>query len=1006
MANTRGVFFLSKIVEEKIPLNEWVDLETVWHSPPTPNTGYYAGGEDPSSVVTNVEKVDFTTDTLSASTVAGLTLERLSLGGTGNTKHGYFGGGYFPGFYSTMDKVTYSTDDTVRVPGADLFLQVAGSAASGNQTNGYFGGGYDIGAADNTSSFTKIQYSDDTRIAVPATQLNSARNDLSAMGNQLSGYFIGGRNPSDVSTIDKLDYSVETCTSSPSLQYPASYSISGAVGNPSFGMVAGGRQTIDGTNFIYDTVRKLDYSTDNFSNVPALPVGKFGVASFGNGDFAYFGGGRAVPAITSNFVKIQYSTSTYSPVPNLNLGAARYQGASSGARSNGFSSIKLLQDEETRYTDDVQTGPNAGYFAGGLAPGDVSTMDKVDYSSDTTTVIPGANLTQARYGVAGASSRTSGYFGGGHPGPVTTMDKLTYSSDTTAVIPGSGANLSLARALLTATGNADAGYFGGGGGNPYFSTMDKITYSNDTTGAVPGAALTIPRGFHLGATGNPTAGYFAGGNAGPTYSGVVTTVDKVTYASDTTAAAPSAALSVVKAGLAASGNLTHGYFSGGPSGSNSLTLIEKITFSSDSRELVPGLNLAAPRTYHGATGNATAGYHGSGNPAGPQTSIDKINYSTDTSALIPSAAFTTGRRYITAASARDNGFSQPPVTTPSPGTTPSITPIGFDTGYFGGGSGNSSGTSWLSIMDKITYSTDTTAAAPSGAYMSLERYGAAGTGNQTHGYFGGGNSNGNILTVMDKITYASDTTARLPGAELRKYRYYPAATGNSTQGYFAGGYQPGTPGPVGPVSSVDKVTYSTDTTAILPSSANLSISRYPVSATGNETNGYVGGGYDDPAHYSRVDKITYSTDTTAAAPSAFVSGDGGSSGRYGVAATGNSTHGYFGGGGYTSAGFPEGDSTYMDKLTYSSDTTAAVPGANLTGGRVIQGATGNSTAGYFGGGGPGPLSTMDKVTYSTDTTAVVPGAELTFERSAVAAASSRANALPTISVGSPIPNLI
>ena len=113
-----------------------------------------------------------------------------------------------------------------------------------------------------------------------------------------------------------------------------------------------------------------------------------------------------------------------------------------------------------------------------------------------------------------------------------------------------------------------------------------------------------------------------------------------------------------------------------------------------------------------------------------------------------------------------------------------------------------------------------------------------------------------------------------------------------------------------------------------------------------------------------------------------------------------------GGGGYTSAGFPEGDSTYMDKLTYSSDTTAAVPGANLTGGRVIQGATGNSTAGYFGGGGPGPLSTMDKVTYSTDTTAVVPGAELTFERSAVAAASSRANGLPTISVGSPIPNLI
>ena len=149
MADTRGIFIFEQVVEQKLE-GEWVPVEDVWHSPPTPNTGYYAGGENPSSVVTNVEKVDFSTDTLSASTVVGLTLGRLSLGGTGNTTHGYFGGGFFPGFYSTMEKVTYSTDDTVAVPGADLFLQVAGSAASGNLTNGYFGGGYDNGAGADT----------------------------------------------------------------------------------------------------------------------------------------------------------------------------------------------------------------------------------------------------------------------------------------------------------------------------------------------------------------------------------------------------------------------------------------------------------------------------------------------------------------------------------------------------------------------------------------------------------------------------------------------------------------------------------------------------------------------------------------------------------------------------------------------------------------------------------------------------------------------------------------
>ena len=1003
MANTRGVFFLSKITEEKIPLNEWVGLETVWHSPPTPNTGYYAGGETSTDLVSTIEKVDFSTDTLSPAPVTGLSLARLSFGGTGNVTDGYFGGGYFPGFYSTMDKLTYSTDDTVNVPGANLFFQVAGSAASGNQTNGYFGGGYDIGAGADTSSFTKIQYSDDTRIAVPATQLNSARNDLSAMGNQLSGYFIGGRNPSEVSTIDKLDYSVETCTSSPSLQYPASYRISGAVGNPSFGMVAGGRAG----SLIYDTVRKLDYSTDNFSNVPALPVGKFGVASFGNGDFAYFGGGRAVPAITSNFVKIQYSTSTYSPVPNLNLGAARYSGASSGARSNGLSSIKLLQDEATRYTDGAGPSLNNAYFAGG-GPSFTSNVEKIDISSDTPAALPSSNLNHERGQLAGTGNSDAGYYGGGRLAPssngVSYMDKLTYSTNSLSSVPG--AQLSWSRKYLAATGNTNAGYFTGNGPSSSGASInDKLTYSTDTTARVPGAALLTRRGDH-GSAGTQSVGYvFAGRDSqnGPPFS----SLERITYSTDTTAAVPGANLSAARRYTGSTGNATHGYTGGGfnPSASPAQqSRMDKTTYSTETSEYVPGANLSANRYYTVATGGSSHGYFTR------YISLDKCDYASDTTAALPSSSNLThnNRDRMGESSTRDNGLPvvDPPVTTPSPGTSPIITPIGFDTGYFAGGLVQASPLVVLSTVDKLTYSTDTTAAVPSSANLTQARYGAAGTGNQTHGYFGGGNISGNIGSTMDKTTYSSDTTARVPGADLSVTRYNAAATGNSTQGYFAGGYSISV-SPAGSVSSVDKVTYSSDTTAVLPSSANLSISRYPVSATGNETNGYVGGGYDDPAHYTRVDKITYSTDTTAAAPSAFISGDAGGSGRYGIAATGNSTHGYFGGGGYTDAGFPEGSSSYMDKLTYSSDTTAAVPGANLTGGRVVQGATGNSTHGYFGGGqdASNNISTMDKVTYSTDTTAVVPGAELTSAKSVPAAASSRANGLPTASIAF-APNII
>ena len=99
-----------------------------------------------------------------------------------------------------------------------------------------------------------------------------------------------------------------------------------------------------------------------------------------------------------------------------------------------------------------------------------------------------------------------------------------------------------------------------------------------------------------------------------------------------------------------------------------------------------------------------------------------------------------------------------------------------------------------------------------------------------------------------------------------------------------------------------------------------------------------------------MDKVTYASDTTAAVPGANLS-----AGRYALAAAGNSTHGFFGGGASPLTAL-------MDKVTYASDTTAAVPGANLSSNRNRLSATSSSSAGYFGGGwSPGDASTMDKL---------------------------------------------
>ena len=152
-------------------------------------------------------------------------------------------------------------------------------------------------------------------------------------------------------------------------------------------------------------------------------------------------------------------------------------------------------------------------------------------------------------------------------------------------------------------------------------------------------------------------------------------------------------------------------------------------------------------------------------------------------------------------------------------------------------------------------------------------------------------------------------------------------------------------------------------------------------AQGAPNTGYFGGGL--PAT-SLMDKIDYSNDTTAAVPGANLT-----FARSLLAATGSSTAGYFGGG--MNSGFA--NVSTMDKVTYSTDSTAAVPTAALSVARTYLAATGNSTAGYFGGGSP-TTSLMDKVTYSTDTTAAVAGASLSAARYSFAASSARANALP------------
>ena len=69
---------------------------------------------------------------------------------------------------------------------------------------------------------------------------------------------------------------------------------------------------------------------------------------------------------------------------------------------------------------------------------------------------------------------------------------------------------------------------------------------------------------------------------------------------------------------------------------------------------------------------------------------------------------------------------------------------------------------------------------------------------------------------------------------------------------------------------------------------------------------------------------------------------------------------YFGGGG-------PGPLSTVDRIDYSNDTgTASVKGP-LTVAKWYMGATGNASFGYFGGSYPAAASSVDRIDYSNDT---------------------------------------
>jgi len=233
----------------------------------------------------------------------------------------------------------------------------------------------------------------------------------------------------------------------------------------------------------------------------------------------------------------------------------------------------------TRYEAGVGT-LNDGWFAGGSGPGFISTVQRITYTTDTATASVRGPLSSARYSVAGSSdSTTYGWFAGGF-GPLSTIDRITFASDTaTATVRGP---LSAGRNYIAATGTSTDGWFGGGNmpavpAPTGVSIVSRVTYAIDTATASVRGPLSLARRGAAASTDSSTYGWFGGGAP------ITSVIDRITYATDTATASVRGPLSLARQYLTASCNDTNGWFGGGqdPNIGGGVTTIDRVTYATD-----------------------------------------------------------------------------------------------------------------------------------------------------------------------------------------------------------------------------------------------------------------------------------------------------------------------------------------------------------------------------------------------------------------------------------------
>ena len=483
------------------------------------------------------------------------------------------------------------------------------------------------------------------------------------------------------------------------------------------------------------------------------------------------------------------------------------------------------------------------------------------------------------------------------------------------------------------------------------------------TATLTSSPLTCSR-YWGQASGNTTFSYFASGSASPGMA-KKTNTDKLTYSPYAITATPTANLTTgMDRGGASSSNLAAYFSAGVPAGS----WVDKIVFATDTKSTLSDDFGVNNNTFASLADGAGGGYLFESGQS--QSKTYKITYSTDGIAHLP-------------------GSNLVNYTTESNGEMMSRT-----AGYKSGGAASSPAAS--SITNKLSYSNTTWSAVPGGKLPIAKRRAASGTG-RSKGFVGGGDLNVvPVYTDFALLDFSTDTFAQEPSLNFSSNHGYYTNKSTTTpldglygadkaadrNSFWSGddvkrwtddsGQSPNTSyilygHPLG--GDTYKLNLSTETGADTPS-AQLPSARRGLAGTGNKTQGYFSSGYNSgstPYVVSNTDKLTYSNDTCARLPGSNMPGINGL--QYHTAIS-SETNGYFW------AGLKEYPTVYtwtkIYKITYSTDAMSTNP-SNMTGsGNYRGGSTNSATAGYESGGATLNDNAI-KYTFSTETAGALPG---------------------------------